>query len=307
MSVGALVNLMSSSHPHFRSVLERGLWGFPLDVRGVNRSRWGLLNENTPLLLYFEHKGVKGVWMFGILIGKEESRSPVRYWNPPNGYPLRIHFSIKIPKEHTPIPQIPLDLSWLNNITPIRKEELVSAYGIRALKLKQDRWSLLVFGEERKRGITYPYSMFERIIHEFEARNLAKPVSLMDHESVKEVVYRIGQIQGRNPAKEYPIEDKRIDVVWRKTPRSVPYIVFEVSLKGDLYADLVKLKHAFDLWNAIPVLVTTKERAKEAMTWIHGTFHEVSPMFKILTIEKIRELYDTKLKMKKLESELGIL
>ena len=306
MKIGALVNLISSSHPHFRSVIERGLWGFSPDPKGVSRSRWELLKEGSPLLLYFEYKGVKGVWMIGVLTGKEESRSPVRYWNPPNDYPLRIYFSVKIPREHIPTPQAPLNLAWLEKITPIRKEELISAYGVKALKFWKV-YSLITFGDEKVRGVTYSYSALESIIHEFEARNLAKPVSLVDHESVKEVLYRIGQIQGRNPAKEYPIEDKRIDVVWRKTPRSVPYIVFEVSLKGDLYADLVKLKHAFDLWNAIPVLVTTKERAKEAMTWIHGTFHEVSPMFKILTIEKIRELYDTKLKMKKLESELGIL
>ena len=154
----------------------------------------------------------------------------------------------------------------------IRKEELASAFGIKTLKAPVDRWSILTFGNEKERGVTYPYSIFESILHEFEARNLTRPLSLMDHESIKDVLYRIGQLQGKNPVKEYPIEDKRLDVIWRRTPRSVPYIAFEISLKGDLYADLIKLKHAYDLWNTIPVLVTTKERAEEAETWINGTF-----------------------------------
>lgn len=34
-----------------------------------------------------------------------------------------------------------------------------------------------------------------------------------DHETLKEIIYKIGQIHGKYPYKEYPIEDKSIDIV----------------------------------------------------------------------------------------------
>jgi hypothetical protein len=81
-----------------------------------------------------------------------------------------------------------------------------------------------------------------------------------DHEKVKEIIYQIGSIQGRNPEKEYLIEDKRIDVIWRRTPRSVPSHAFEVQFGGNILEALTKLKHAYDLWNSIPVLITAPSR-----------------------------------------------
>ena len=71
-----------------------------------------------------------------------------------------------------------------------------------------------------------------------------------------------------------------------------------MSLKGNLYEDLVKLKHAYDIWNAIPVLITTEERAREAWQWIHGTFHEVENIFRIITVDKIKKYYELKRKIK---------
>jgi len=125
------------------------------------------------------------------------------------------------------------------------------------------------------------------------------------HEDAVEILYWIGQIQGRYPEREYPLEDKRLDVVWRRTPKSVPVVAFEVSIGGDLYADLIKLKHAHDLWNAIAVLVTTPERAGEAGRWVAGTFHEAKDYFRIITLERLRELYEAKRRLKDMEDLLG--
>ena len=51
------------------------------------------------------------------------------------------------------------------------------------------------------------------------------PAEKPSHEELKELIFAVGQMQGKNPEKEYGLEEKRVDVVWRKTPRSYPYIV----------------------------------------------------------------------------------
>jgi predicted RNA-binding protein len=134
---------------------------------------------------------------------------------------------------------------------------------------------------------------------------MKRPTKL-DHKTIQDLIYDIGQIQGKYPEKEYPIENKLIDVVWRRTAKSVPYMAFEIHISGNLHSDLIKLKHAYDLWNAIPVLITTEEKVDEARRWIEGSFHEVKNVFRILTIKDIQELYESKRKIKRLETKLGI-
>jgi len=60
---------------------------------------------------------------------------------------------------------------------------------------------------------------------EFDARNEIVEVKTLDHDTLVELIYKIGQMQRKYPEKEYPINGARIDVVWRKTLRSVPYCI----------------------------------------------------------------------------------
>jgi len=305
---GALVNVRYSTHEHFRSIIKEGLWGFPLDSRGVNKARWERLREGSPVLLYFKHKGIEGIYALCEIIGKEENHKPVDYWtNNPTGYPFHIKLKFIIPKDHKPSPSNPFRLEWFDQVRPIRKEELASYFKVTALKATLDRWSLFVFGDEEGRGITYRYATLEAIINEFKARNIAiKLPPRLGHKEVIDMIYNIGLMQNRYPEKEYPLEDKRIDVVWRRIPKAVPYTVFEVSIGGNLNDDLIKLKHAIDMWNSIAVLVTTSEKAQEAQRWITGTFHEAANAFRVITIEQIKEVYEAKTRWKNLESQLGL-
>ncbi|RLG48006.1 MAG: hypothetical protein DRO06_01995 [Thermoproteota archaeon] len=301
MSFSAMVNVLSFHHPHVHSIYEEGLWGLPDDKRGVNRRRWELLSPGSRILLYAEFRDRRGVWALCTLEDKEYAPGrPVRYWDPPTGFPLLIRLRPEIPERLSS----PEDLE---RVSPILREELLSAFSISRFRPPQDRWSILLFGDTR-RGATYSGSTFEKILLEFRARN-SRAVSLErpDHEEIKEAIYQAGLLQGRFPVKEYPIEDRRIDVVWRRTEKSVPYIAWEVSLSKDgLFRDLTKLKHAFDLWNAIPVLVTTPDLMGRAERWVRGSFHEVAHVFRIVDWRKVRELYKTKSRTKRLEREIGI-
>jgi len=217
----------------------------------------------------------------------------------PTGYPYQVRLRFKFPTKK-------LSRDVLASIRPVYKDELASIYGIGIFRAKVDRWSLLVFGDVKERGVTYSYSLFKRVFDEFVTRNKVVRVDRPDHEKIKEIIYQIGIIQGKNPEKEYPIENRRIDVVWRRTPRSVPSVAFEIQLGGDLHEALSKLKHAHDLWNSIPVLITTSEQIEEARKWIEGSFHEAKEVFRVVSWEDIKDYYNVKRKAKEIEMKLKI-
>jgi hypothetical protein len=128
-----------------------------------------------------------------------------------------------------------------------------------------------------------------------------------DHTRIQEMIFEIGKLNRLVSEKEYPMDDERLDVVWRRVERSAPTYVFEVQVGGDLYHALGKLKHAFDLWNSRFFLVASEEDIKRAKTLLAGTFHEIRDKIKILSIEKISELYQKKRSWTDIEKEVGLL
>jgi preprotein translocase subunit Sec63 len=51
----------------------------------------------------------------------------------------------------------------------------------------------------------------------------------------------------------------------------------------------------------------TQDQVNEAKKWIEGSFHEIAHAFRVVTWERIREFYESKKKVKDIESELGIM
>ena len=301
---GCIINLISSTHPHFKSLLSEGLWGFPDNK--LNRRRWSALKPGLRALLYFQHKEVKGVWGVAEVVEVSESREPVHYWvENPAGYPLQVRLRLLQPVELAPTPTNPLNPEVFDGVKPLRKEEL-AALGASMFRPTADRWSILLFGDEPP--ATYSSAIFDKILDEYTLRNVKpRPAKPRSHDEVVDMIAEIGRMQGKFVEKEVEIDGKRIDVAWKRIARGVPYAVFEVSIEGDLYADLVKLKHAIDAWNSIAVLVTTAKRRGEAERWISGAFHEVKQYFRVIEIEDLVQLYERKRQYKELENKLGLL
>lgn len=116
----------------------------------------------------------------------------------------------------------------------------------------------------------------------------------------------IGKLQNYIAEGEYPFDLGRLDVVWRRVEQSVPTYVFEVNVKGDLYHDLSKLKHAFDLWNSRIFIVASQANFGKIKALLSGSFHEIKEQLRFIDLEKIKELYDRKRSFLDLEKELGI-
>lgn len=127
------------------------------------------------------------------------------------------------------------------------------------------------------------------------------------HERIKEQLLEIGRLQKFIAEKEYNMEGTQLDVVWRRVEKSVPTYVFEVHVKGDLYHDLAKLKHAFDIWNSNIFLVASKGDREKTDKLTSGIFHEIRDNLRFIEKDKVEELLNQKKSTQSLEKELGIM
>jgi len=128
-----------------------------------------------------------------------------------------------------------------------------------------------------------------------------------DHTKVKDMVFEIGQLNRLVSEKEYPMENERLDVVWRRIEKSVPTYVFEIQFGGDIYHALGKLKHAFDLWNSNIFLIAQEDDLRNCEPLLSGTFHEIKDRLKKITPQKLNELYQQKRRWITIEKEIGLL
>ena len=89
------------------------------------------------------------------------------------------------------------------------------------------------------------------------------------------MVYEIGRFKGKVVEKEYPIDNYRLDVVWKRIVKGNPYRAFEVQIGRNFFEALTKLKQAWDMWNSTPYLVTTDACMEKAKQLVEGSFHEM--------------------------------
>ncbi len=126
------------------------------------------------------------------------------------------------------------------------------------------------------------------------------------HGEIKRQLVEIGSLQSYLAEEEYPFDLGKLNVVWRRVQQSVPTYVFEVHVKGDLYHDLAKLKHAFDLWNSHIFLVGNDTDPPKIQELVRGSFHEINGQLRFINLVKVRELHARKRALIDLENELGI-
>ena len=142
----------------------------------------------------------------------------------------------------------------------------------------------------------------------FTARPLGETANVAGlHEDLKGKIAEMGRIQKFLAEVEYPMEETRLDVVWRRVEKSVPTYVFEIQVGGDIYHALAKLKHAYDLWNSRIFLVAGPADKHKAETLLSGTFHEIRERIAFIEIEKMQELHAKKKAYRELEEVVGIL
>lgn len=264
--------------------LSRGIWGLRDSVR--HRLLWEQLKIGDKLVFYATSP-ISGV------IGYGELRNKFR--------------------QH--IPLWPEEVKRNEVIWPNRFEFDV----IRLIS--QEQWmSKKILLEELKnlvRGGFQPLNelLASKIVKEFESIQekqvgpvpTGSPEKEEDlHAQLKRKLVEIGKIQNYIADEEFPADNTRLDVVWRRVERGAPTYVFEVQIGGDLYHALAKLKHAYDLWNSRIFLVASLKDQAKVSELLGGTFHEIKEQIRLVEFEKINELFELKRRYKEFESALGI-
>jgi predicted RNA-binding protein len=139
-------------------------------------------------------------------------------------------------------------------------------------------------------------------------RPIDKGVELLsEHDQIKKLLVELGVLSSYIAEQEYPLPDlkERLDVVWRRVVASVPTFVFEVHIEGNIHQALIKLKHAYDVWNSNIYLVVKDNEVDRVSKYLEGALHEIKARLKIISVSKVRELYDIQKKDFQLKSEVG--
>jgi len=128
----------------------------------------------------------------------------------------------------------------------------------------------------------------------------------MTHNRLRELIAELGKLEGKFAEVEYPIDNLRLDVVWKTIRAGNPKWVFEIQLFGNFFEALTKLKHAWDLWNSKPFLVTTSNYIEQAKQLIEGSFHEMRNDARLVEWKKMRALYEHSKKSSEIKEEIRL-
>jgi hypothetical protein len=264
------------------------LWGLK-DFREL-RSLWSMMREGDGLLFYVS-KPVHGIVGVGNVVAKFKQTNPL--WPEEIRrneviWPLRFEFNIEycLPPSLWKIKRFTThDLQMISRM-------VFQCFPIEEVKAARHALGLSPIAEALPPIVEDRYSTEESVEN--------------THNQLKKYLKEIGRLQGYIADEEYPMESTYLDVVWRRVERSVPTFVFEVQVSGDIYSAMVKLKHAFDIWNSHIFLVAgVKDKAKY-QEFAAGTFHEIKDHLKFIDVASIKKLLDKKRDYKEMERALGI-
>lgn len=151
----------------------------------------------------------------------------------------------------------------------------------------------------------------QKIIKKQKSKGKTFTVPLDDekslHDSILDMIAQIGVWEGKHSETEYEIGTLgRLDVIWKRIKAGNPTHAFEIQIKGNFYQALAKLKHAFDLWNSTPVLVTTQQFEIQAEELLSGSFHEMRRKARVINHEKIQRLFSLEGELYQLKEELDL-
>ena len=269
-----------------------GIWG----LKEILYPEWKALEQGDIIFFYATSPiaGIIGVGRFDTRFIQDKPMWPDEIAENKVIYPLRFQFHIDYVLEQE---------RWKNDRVkaPLTIQEM--RRGVNLLRERTVAQLYEAFASKFKYAISFPASEIELL----SAKGVETPEVSIDHRKIQELIFEIGRLNRFISEKEYPMENERLDVVWRRVERSVPTYVFEIQIGGDIYHALGKLKHAYDLWNSNIFLIAQEDDLRNSESLLSGTFHEIKDRIKKITPEKINELYQQKHRWIDIEREVGLL
>lgn len=180
---------------------------------------------------------------------------------------------------------------------PLSKFNELAGYKLRGI---------IGFMRMRKEKASKVINYLQQIYVKPPAKPTPKPPSLLQHEEIVDAIYALGELVGYKPEKKWRHKRYEFDIAWHKPPRVGPKHVFEVHVKGNLEAALLRLKHAYDLWESQIFLVSTEDQLKKARAKFVGELHELKDKLILLDIKSLEEFYNFKGRFEWLERKFGL-
>lgn len=284
--------VLAGTEDNWLKAISENIWG----IREGLKSRWDKL-EKGDILLFYSTSPISGIIGVGEVESKFKQDKPL--WTDeikknkviwPYRFDFKVHYALpKLNWKDKNVKISDLRLNFRAGINPVTNKEAVKSFFRRADSLWNTELSKLV--EEMKIPIKIPVKRGINI-----------------HDEIKDELLQLGKIERYISEKEYVIPDlnERLDVVWRKLAASVPTYVFEVQIGGNVHQALSKLKHAYDIWNSNIFLVIREEDKNKVEQLIGGTFHEIRERLKIITVSKMKKIYELQMEDHKLKREVGL-
>ncbi len=128
------------------------------------------------------------------------------------------------------------------------------------------------------------------------------------HFQIRDLLVELGTMKGMEESiSEFPFDHFKLDVIWKRSKvRAYPDYAFEVHKGGDIWKDLVSLKHAFDRFGCQVILVGQPEDRLRIEQQLPGAFHEMSRNFRFIEISDVTKLHTLVKQTRELERRLGL-
>lgn len=274
-----------------------GIWG----LRASQRRYWEAIGENNDIVFFYATTPVAGVVGYGIVRTKLHQDSPL--WPDERArneiiWPLRFEFDI--------LACLPPRF-WADRKIVLSELKTRARSGFQSVEagIAEELFRALPTAVPQDLLLTTPVGL--RVKPPQIAPMEIPPVAADPHDHTQWLLAEIGRLQRFVADIEYPLENRRLDVVWRRVQRSVPSFVFEVQVSGNLTEGMGKLKQAFELWNSNIFLVGKEDHRRHVNELLGGTFPEVQHRLRFLELAQVEELYQRKRAYRELEHHLGIL
>lgn len=274
-----------------------GIWG----LKKTQRHYWESLTENTDLVFFYVTSPVAGVVGHGLVRTKLHQPSPL--WPEERArneviWPLRFEFDV--------LSCLP-PYAWAESkVTSAELKSRVRS-GFQSLDGATAGELIRTLPAQAPRDLVLSAPGGLRNQPTALATATDAPMPGDAHARAQWQLAEIGRLQRFMAETEYPIENRRLDVVWRRVQRSVPSYVFEVQVSGNLTEGIGKLKQAFDIWNSNVFLVGREEHRQPVNQLLAATFREIQHRLRFIELAQVEELYQSKRAYRELEGQLGIL
>jgi len=281
ISVGTIEN--------WKTAISGNVWG----VKETHKGIWEKLQKNDLLLFYITSpvSGIVGIAKIENKIKQDKPLWPEELEKNQVIWPYRFDFKVEyaLPITDWEIKKVSitgLKVKIMAGLSPVKDKDTIK----HVFQKMDQTWN----------------TELVKLLEEIPIRILKKEeVNL--HDQIKGMLLELGKIEGYIAEKEHVFPDtgERLDVVWKRVQASVPTYVFEVQIGGNLHQALVKLKHAYDLWNSNIFIISEEKDLQKINQLLGGAFHEIRDRVKTLTVEKIKKVHEIQIEDNKLKKEMG--